>query len=184
MLKGQELLAKVKELDGASKSELVMACGYHSQKKDGNTRLNFTAFYEALLEAKGMAFGDGAVISPSGRKLGYVCRVQFNGNLLVGKAYVGIQGYAPGTEFEIRNRRGGGFVLVPMGMSSDEGEINEEGLADEEAEFTESENAAVAAPVKGDEEDEEDDSEEIAGALPVFNGEAAQRELAGVGPRY
>ncbi|MFM7514539.1 MAG: AbrB family transcriptional regulator, partial [Cyanobium sp.] len=53
MLTGSALLAKVKELGDASKSELVRACGYVSVKKDGSERLNFTAFYEALLEAKG-----------------------------------------------------------------------------------------------------------------------------------
>lgn len=55
MLTGSELLAKVKELGDASKSELVRECGYLSTKKDGTERLNFTAFYEALLGAKGVA---------------------------------------------------------------------------------------------------------------------------------
>ena len=60
MLKGTELLDKVKELGSASKSEIVKACGYVSTKKDGSDRLNFTAFYEALLEAKGLSFLMGA----------------------------------------------------------------------------------------------------------------------------
>ena len=51
MLSGSDLLAKVKALGDASKSELVCECGYLSSKKDGSERLNFTAFYEALLEA-------------------------------------------------------------------------------------------------------------------------------------
>jgi len=54
MLTGSDLLAKVKELGDVSKSELVRACGYVSTKKNGSERLNFTAFYEALLEAKGL----------------------------------------------------------------------------------------------------------------------------------
>jgi hypothetical protein len=58
MLTGAELLAKVKELGDASKSELVKAAGYLSTKKDGTERLNYTAFYEALLEAKGMNLGE------------------------------------------------------------------------------------------------------------------------------
>ncbi len=58
MLTGSDLLAKVKELSDASKSELVRQCGYVSSKKDGTERLNFTAFYEALLEAKGMTLGE------------------------------------------------------------------------------------------------------------------------------
>jgi hypothetical protein len=49
MLTGSELLAKVKELGDVSKSDLVRDCGYVSTKKDGSERLNFTAFYEALL---------------------------------------------------------------------------------------------------------------------------------------
>ena len=52
MLTGSDLLAKVKELGDVSKSDLVRACGYVSTKKNGSERLNFTAFYEALLEAK------------------------------------------------------------------------------------------------------------------------------------
>jgi len=51
MLTGSDLLAKVKELGDVSKSDLVRACGYVSTKKNGGERLNFTAFYEALLEA-------------------------------------------------------------------------------------------------------------------------------------
>lgn len=57
MLTGADLLAKVKELGDVSKSDLVRSCGYVSTKKDGTERLNFTAFYEALLEAKGMNLG-------------------------------------------------------------------------------------------------------------------------------
>jgi hypothetical protein len=60
MITGTDLLAKVKELGDVSKSDLVRSCGYVSTKKDGTDRLNFTAFYEALLEAKGMNFGAGA----------------------------------------------------------------------------------------------------------------------------
>ena len=57
MLTGSELLAKVKELGDVSKSELVRECGYVSVKKDGSERLNFTAFYEALLGAKCVNLG-------------------------------------------------------------------------------------------------------------------------------
>ena len=54
MLTGKDLLAKVKDLGDVSKSDLVKACGYVSTKKGGGERLNYTAFYEALLEAKGV----------------------------------------------------------------------------------------------------------------------------------
>ena len=53
-LVGGELLAKIKQLGDVGKSDLVRACGYFSQRPDGSERLNFTDFYEALLEAKGI----------------------------------------------------------------------------------------------------------------------------------
>ena len=104
MLTGAELLAKVKELGDASKSELVRSCGYVSTKKDGSERLNFTAFYEALLEAKGLSFmaPSGKGRGRGGRSLSYTTRVQFNGNLMVGKAYTAQLGVQPSDEFEIK----------------------------------------------------------------------------------
>ncbi|MCP9772956.1 AbrB family transcriptional regulator [Synechococcus sp. Tobar12-5m-g] len=102
MLTGSELLAKVKELGDAGKSEVVRSCGYVSRKKDGSERLNFTAFYEALLEAKGVEFGSVSKIGKGGRRLSYVATVQGNGNLLVGKAYTAMLDLQPGDEFEIK----------------------------------------------------------------------------------
>jgi hypothetical protein len=104
MLKSSDLLAKVKELGDVSKSELVRGCGYVSSKKDGTERLNFTAFYEALLEAKGVSLGDGHGTGKGrgGRSLSYVATVQGNGNLLVGKAYTAMLDLRPGDEFEIK----------------------------------------------------------------------------------
>ena len=53
MLTGAELLAQVKSLEDASKSDMARACGYVSTKKDGGERINFTSFYEALLRCQG-----------------------------------------------------------------------------------------------------------------------------------
>jgi hypothetical protein len=36
------------------KSDLVRSASYVSTKKNGTERLNFTAFYETLMEAKGV----------------------------------------------------------------------------------------------------------------------------------
>jgi hypothetical protein len=121
MLTGSELLAKVKDLGDASKSDLVRACGYVSTKKDGEERLNFTAFYEALLEAKGVSLGANGSKGGGtpGRKLSYVATVQGNGNLLVGKAYTAMLGLHPGDEFEIKLGRKQ-VRLVPLG--TEEGE--------------------------------------------------------------
>ena len=115
MLTGSDLLAKVKELGDVSKSELVRSCGYVSSKKDGAPRLNFTAFYEALLEAKGVSLGGGGGgTGKAGRKLSYVATVQGNGNLLVGKAYTALLGLQPGDEFEIKLGRKQ-IKLIPVG---------------------------------------------------------------------
>ena len=126
MLVGAELLAKVKELGDASKSELVRQCGYVSTKKDGGERLNFTAFYEALLEAKGLSLGaEGAKgKGPGGRKLSYIAKVQFNGNLLVGNAYTAQLGLQPGDEFEIKLGKKQ-IRLIPAGAVDEE-----EGIAE------------------------------------------------------
>ncbi|MBM5801032.1 MAG: AbrB family transcriptional regulator [Cyanobacteria bacterium K_DeepCast_35m_m2_023] len=122
MLTGADLLAKVKELGDVSKSDLVRSCGYVSTKKDGTERLNFTAFYEALLEAKGMNLGGGGGRGGRGRpgrQLSYATKVQFNGNLLVGKAYTAQLGLEPGDEFEIKLGRKQ-IKLIPLGAAEEE----------------------------------------------------------------
>jgi hypothetical protein len=122
MLTGPDLLAKVKELGDASKSDLVRSCGYVSTKKDGTERLNFTAFYEALLEAKGMNLGTGSSSGGKGRpgrSLSFVTKVQFNGNLMVGKAYTAQLGLQPGDEFEIKLGRNQ-IKLIPLGAAEEE----------------------------------------------------------------
>ena len=53
-LTGNALLDKIKELGDIGKSDIVRSCGYVGKRPDGTDRLNFTAFYEALLEAKGI----------------------------------------------------------------------------------------------------------------------------------
>jgi len=117
-----DLLTKVKELGDASKSDLVRAADFVSTKKDGSERLNFTAFYEALLEAKGVSLGDGGGNGKGkgGRSLSYVATVQGNGNLLVGKAYTAMLDLRPGDEFEIKLGRKQ-IRLVPLGAEDEEG---------------------------------------------------------------
>ncbi|MEI7952945.1 MAG: AbrB family transcriptional regulator [Synechococcaceae cyanobacterium ELA182] len=122
MLTGSELLSKVKELGVVSKSDLVRSAGYVSTKKDGTERLNFTAFYEALLEAKGVSLGDGGGSGGKGRpgrSLSFVTKVQFNGNLMVGKAYTAQLGLQPGDEFEIKLGRKQ-IQLIPLGAPEEE----------------------------------------------------------------
>lgn len=122
MLSGTELLAKVKELGDVSKTELATQCGYVSKKKDGSDRVNFTAFYEALLRAKGVELGGGgAAIGKGGRKLSYIATVQGNGNLLIGKAYTAMLDLNPGDEFEIKLGKKA-IRLIPVGGSEEESE--------------------------------------------------------------
>ncbi|MBL6802046.1 MAG: AbrB family transcriptional regulator [Synechococcus sp. BS307-5m-G38] len=122
MLTGADLLTKVKELGDVSKSDLVRACGYVSSKKDGTERLNFTAFYEALLDAKGVNLGGGSAgLGKGGRKLSYVATVQGNGNLLIGKAYTAMLELNPGDEFQIKLGKKA-IRLIPVGgTDEDEG---------------------------------------------------------------
>jgi len=102
MLTGSDLLAKFKEVEGLSDSEQCRACGYVSTKKNGEPRLNYTAYYKALLEAKGMKMGGNSVVGKGGRKLSYIATVQGNGNLLIGKAYTALLDLKAGDEFEIK----------------------------------------------------------------------------------
>ena len=126
MLVGPELLTKVKELGDVSKSDLAKGCGYVSTKKDGGERINFTAFYEALLEAKGLSLASSGSsgIGKGGRKLSYTAKVQGNGNLLVGKAYTAMLDLNPGDEFTIKLGKKV-IRLIPVG-DSDEEESGEE----------------------------------------------------------
>ena len=116
MLTGADLLAKVKELGDVSKSDMAKACGYVSTKKDGGERINFTSFYEALLNAKGVELGGGSAgVGKGGRKLSYKAVVQGNGNLLVGKAYTAMLDLQPGDEFTIKLSKKKGVSLIPSG---------------------------------------------------------------------
>ena len=119
MMTGHKLLSKVKELGNISKSDLVRSCGYVSPKIDGGERLHFTAFYEALLEAKGVSLaGDNKGREKGRRKLSYIATVQGNGNLLIGKAYTAMLDLLPGDEFEIK--LGSNQIrLLPLGSADD-----------------------------------------------------------------
>ena len=121
MLTGSDLLNKVKELGDISKADLVRSCGYVSTKKDGEERLNFTSFYEALLEAKGVSLGTNGLTRDGkpGRKLSYVATVQGNGNLLIGKAYTALLDLQTGDEFDIKLGRKQ-IRLIPLGGTEDD----------------------------------------------------------------
>jgi hypothetical protein len=103
MLTGSELLATVEAMGRVSKSEIVRHCGYVTTKADGRDRLHYTAFYAALLEAKGVNFYDDRQGSGKvGRPLTYTTKVHFHGAVMVGKAYMKMLGLKAGDLVAIR----------------------------------------------------------------------------------
>ena len=105
-LTGSALLNKVKELGDVGKSEIVRACGYVSIKKDGGERLNFTAFYEALLDAKGVQLSSPEQeVSPDeynddDEELDYKLTTDLDGSLLFTSSYTRLLDLLPGDEFD------------------------------------------------------------------------------------
>jgi hypothetical protein len=67
----------------------------------------------------------GSWLAPSrvgrrpGRSLSFNTKIQFNGNLLVGKAYTAQLGLKPGDEFEIKLGRKQ-IQLIPLGAAEEE----------------------------------------------------------------
>lgn len=98
MLEGAELIAKTKQMAHSSRSDLVRECGYVTVKEDGTERLNFVTFYEALLKAKGV---DLKPKSRMGRKLTHKAKIQADGKIIVGSAYIEGMNLDPGTVFDI-----------------------------------------------------------------------------------
>lgn len=124
---GAELLEAVDAFRQLPRAEIVRRCGYVSSVDHGSERLNYTAFFEALLEAKGFHLGQaragaesksGKRISRAGRTLPYHTKVQFNGNLMVGKAYLDLLDAKPGDHFAIRLGRDS-IRLVPLDEAQD-----------------------------------------------------------------
>ena len=84
--------------------------------------MNVTAFYEALLEAKGMNLGGGTGRGGRGRpgqQLSHATKGQFNGNLMVGKAYTAMLGLKPGDTCEIKLGR---MLVRLLPVGGEEGE--------------------------------------------------------------
>ena len=61
-----------------------------------------------------MSLGETVGTGRPGRKLSFITKVQFNGNLMVGKGYTAQLGLKPGDEFEIKLGRKQ-VRLVPAG---------------------------------------------------------------------
>lgn len=120
-LVGPELLSAVREIGPALKSDIVKACGYVSEKPDGTQRINFIAFYEALLAAKGfgLAHATNGRACKRGKAPSYSTTVHTTGNIVVGKSYVDLLKANPGDEFQIKVTKNG-IRLIPAGISDED----------------------------------------------------------------
>ena len=49
MLTGNQLIQTIQDNSNLSKSDLLRVTGYTSVRKDGSIKLNFTQFYQALI---------------------------------------------------------------------------------------------------------------------------------------
>lgn len=117
-LTGAELLAEIaKHPSDTPKDELARLCGYVAAKKDGSERILYSDFYDALLQAKGLALAPPAKAKRAGRELSFVARVQKTGGVILSAGYLAKQEFNPGDEFKIEELEGGGFQLVPLAMA-------------------------------------------------------------------
>ena len=101
-LTGKDLLAKVKENDGLTKRELAKECGYYTVGKEGQTRVNLSEFYDALLSAKGIQLEPQKSADGRGREASYSLTVHKNGQIVIGAAYTQEMGLKAGDEFTIK----------------------------------------------------------------------------------
>lgn len=101
-LTGKALLQKVKELSHLPRRETAKRCGYYTQTKDGQTRVNLTDFYDAVLAAKGVPLEPGGVKDGRGREPTFRVSVHKNGQIVIGSTYTEQMGLKPGDEFEIK----------------------------------------------------------------------------------
>jgi len=100
-LRGKALIQKVKELSDMSRREVARECGYYTETRKGDTRINLAEFYEALLEARGISL-DSESGQKRGREASYRISVQKNGQILIGAAYTKEMGLKPGDVFDVK----------------------------------------------------------------------------------
>lgn len=101
-LTGKALLQKVKELAHLPRRETAKRCGYYSQTKDGQVRVNLTDFYDAVLGAKGVPLDPDGAKDGRGREPTFRVSVHKNGQIVIGSTYTEQMNLQPGDEFEIK----------------------------------------------------------------------------------
>lgn len=85
---------------GARKKELAESAGYTRTNSDGTTSVEFTAFSDALLAAKGVVIGK-AKAGKRGRELSYETAVLAQGHAVIGQGYLAQIGAEPGGRLAI-----------------------------------------------------------------------------------
>jgi AbrB family looped-hinge helix DNA binding protein len=101
-LTGKALLQRVKELSNKPRRETAKLCGYYTTSKNGQTRVNLTEFYDAVLAARGVALDPDGVKDGRGREPTFKVSVHKNGQIVIGATYTAEMGLKPGDEFEIK----------------------------------------------------------------------------------
>ncbi len=101
-LTGKALLQKVKELSHLPRRETAKRCGYYTNTKNSQSRVNLTAFYDAILAARGIPLGPESSKDGRGREPTYRVSVHKNGQIVIGSTYTQAMGLKSGDEFEIK----------------------------------------------------------------------------------
>ena len=101
-LEGKALLQKVKELSDIPRRQRSKACGYYTLGKNEKERVNLTAFYDAVLAAKGVPLDPERIKDGRGREATFRVSVHKNGQIVIGSSYTQKMGLQPGDEFEIK----------------------------------------------------------------------------------
>jgi AbrB family looped-hinge helix DNA binding protein len=101
-LTGRQLLQKVKELSHLPRRETAKRCGYYTVSKSGDTRVNLTDFYDAVLAAKGVPLDPEGTKDGRGREPTYRVSVHQNGQIVIGATYTEQMGLKSGDQFEIK----------------------------------------------------------------------------------
>ncbi len=128
---GKALLQKVKELSNLPRREIARRCGYVTSTKSGQTRVNLTDFYDALLVARGLPLNPEGSKDGRGREPTYLVSVHKNGQIVIGATYTQAMRLKQGDEFEIKL----GYKhihLVQVDKSKDVSDEDDADLEDEE----------------------------------------------------
>jgi len=101
-LTGKALLQKIKDLSHLPRREKARLCGYYTDGKDDQVRVNLSEFMEAVLSASGTPIGTDSTKDGRGREPTYRVSVHKNGQIVIGSTYTEKMGLQPGDEFEIK----------------------------------------------------------------------------------